>query len=66
MSKRYNKNNLTRILHDIKESYSKTFHESIPKSPEMEQVLIDAAKKAKSGRKVSWEIVNGVKKLKIT
>ena len=66
MSNRFNKNNLTRILHDLKENYSKTFYEPIPKGPEMEQVLIDAAKQAKQGRKVTWELVDGVKKLKIT
>ena len=66
MSKRFNKNNLTRILHDIKESYSKTFHEPIPKGIEMETVLIDAARKAKQGSKISWEWDGDKKKLKIS
>jgi len=66
MSKRFNKNNLTRILHDIRESYSRTFHEPIPKGADMENVLIDAARQAKEGKRVSWELVDGIKKLKIT
>jgi dihydropteroate synthase len=66
MSKRFNKNNLTRILHDIRESYSRTFHESIPKGANMENILIDAARQVKEGKRVSWELVDGIKKLKIT
>lgn len=63
MSKRFNKNNLTRILHDIRESYSKTFHEPIPKGADMENVLIDAARMVKEGKRVSWQWEDGKKKL---
>ena len=65
MSKRFNKNNLTRILHDIKEDYYKTFHEQIPKDAAMEKIIIDAAKLAKEGNVVSWERKNGVKCLNV-
>ena len=65
LSKRPNKINLVKILHNLKEDYSKIFHESIPKSPEMESVLIDAAKAIKNGNMAIWEVKNGVKSLTI-
>jgi hypothetical protein len=56
MSKRFNKNNLTRIIHDIKEDYSKAFHQKVPQSPEMETIIVNAAKLVKEGKKVRWEL----------
>lgn len=67
MSKNLNKQNITVILHDIKEEYARKFHEKIPVTPEMEQIIIIAAKQVKRGGVVEWYLdeKTNAKKLKI-
>ena len=47
-----NRWNITTIIHDLKESYSKAFHEKMPIS--MEEILIKAAREVKKGFEVEW------------
>lgn len=64
MSKQDNKRNITTIIHDIKEDYSKKFREKVPQTKEMEEVIIAAARQAKKGFTVEWTWeANGEKKL---
>lgn len=62
------KRNITTIIHDIKEQYAKKFHEKIPQTPEMERVIIEAARKVKQGAELEWytDEKTGNKKVKIT
>lgn len=53
--KKDGRQNITTIIHDIKESYSKTFKEKFPMNdPKMEEILNQSAKKAKKGADVIW------------
>lgn len=66
MSKKDNRRNITTIIHDIKEDYSKKFREKIPQTKEMEEVVIAAARQAKKGFTVEWTWnSNGDKKLNV-
>ena len=61
------KKNITTIIHDIKESYARQFHEKIPQTPEMERIIIEAARKVKQGAELQWYFDEStqLKKLKI-
>jgi hypothetical protein len=53
--KKDNRENITTIIHDIKTSYSKVFHEKFPMDDKkMEEILISVARKAKRGYHVQW------------
>jgi len=47
--------NITTIIHDLKESYSRAFHEPFPSNDRaMENVLISTARKVKRGYDAFW------------
>ena len=67
MSKLENRENITTIIHALKVSYAKTFHEKFPVGDaKMEEILNSAAKEAKKRKEVKWVLTeSGEKKLEI-
>jgi hypothetical protein len=53
--KKDGRENITTIIHDIKTSYSRVFHEKFPiNDPKMEEILNQVAKKVKKGAEINW------------
>lgn len=49
--------NITTIIHDLKESYSQSFNEPFPMNDKnMETVLISSARKVKRGYEAVWYV----------
>ncbi len=66
--KRDGRENITTIMHDLKNSYAKVFKEPFPVNDKiMEDALISAAREVKAGLDFEWyKDENGGKQIKLT
>lgn len=58
------KRNLSEIIHDLKLSYSRTFHKKYEYSPQLEEIINASAYRIKEGEIGRWIDIKGVKIIK--
>lgn len=58
MAKKGNRQNITTIIHDLKESYARKFREKIPQNSAMDALLTLAAHNVKKGQEAEWSVTS--------